>query len=96
MTVETVGNDKLVANPSTRSRASVTDDHIHRILIELAKIDLKLTRVEELAEETNGRVTRLEAFRHRLEGSRAAIRVVEPMLAGIVVAIAAFTMERWG
>jgi uncharacterized protein YnzC (UPF0291/DUF896 family) len=74
----------------------VSEDQINRILIELAKIEHKLTTVEDLARQTNGRVTRLEAFRHRLEGSRDTIRVVEPVLAGIVVAAAALAMNHWG
>lgn len=74
----------------------MSEDHINRILIELAKIEQKLSTVEELARETNGRVTKLEEFRHRLEGSRAAIRVVEPVIAGIVVAVAVFALNSWG
>lgn len=74
----------------------VSEDQINRILIQLAKIEMKLETVEGLARETNGRVTRLEAFKHRLEGSRATIRVVEPVIAGIVVAAAALAINHWG
>lgn len=74
----------------------MSEDQINRILVELAKIEHKLSTVEELSRETNGRVTKLEAFRHRLEGSRDTIRVVEPIIAGIVVAAAALAMTHWG
>lgn len=74
----------------------MSEDQINRILIQLAKIEMKLETVEGLARETNGRVTRLEAFKHRLEGSRATIRVVEPVIAGIVVAAAALAINHWG
>lgn len=74
----------------------MSEDTTHQILVQLAKIEQKLETVEELARETNGRVTRLEAFRHRLEGSRDTIRVVEPVIAGIVVAAAALAMNQWG
>jgi hypothetical protein len=74
----------------------VLDDRTNQILIELTKIEMKLSTVEELARETNGRVTRLETFRHRLEGGRAAIRVVEPVIAGIVVGAAVLAMNHWG
>ena len=86
----------MLANPYRTSGDNVSDDQINRILVELAKIEQKLSTVEELARETNGRVTRLEAFRHRLEGSRATIRVVEPVLAGIVVAAVALAFNHWG
>jgi hypothetical protein len=74
----------------------VSESQIQTILIELAKIDQKLEIVEELTRKTNGRVTKLEEFRHRLEGSRAAIRVVEPAIAGIVVAAAVMIINHWG
>jgi hypothetical protein len=74
----------------------VSESQINIILIELAKIEQKLETVEQLTRKTNGRVTELEAFRHRLEGSRAAIRVVEPAIAGIVVAAAALIFNHWG
>lgn len=96
MTVGRVGGDRIVVNPSLTPECAVSDEQINRILVQLAKIEQKLETVEELARETNGRVTRLEAFRHRLEGSRATIRVVEPVIAGIVVAAAALAMNHWG
>ena len=73
----------------------MSENQINQILIELAKIEQKLDMVEELTRKTNGRVSKLEEFQHRLEGSRAAIRVVEPAIAGIVVAAAALIFSNW-
>jgi hypothetical protein len=66
---------------------------VRAILIELAKIQSKLEEVEELAKKTNGRVSKLEEFKFRLDGARSATRLVEPAIAGLVVAICVYLMQ---